>query len=70
MRRALIMLLMATGLAVTGVVSAEELSPADRTHFGLVEERASPAQETKFQGSGCTPDCAHERQAERNTMYR
>lgn len=76
MRRTLTTLLFAIGLAVGGFVSAADLSRPDQKQFGVqepaqrtsVEQRTVDRSTTK-NATECRPDCAYERQAEKNTLH-
>ena len=76
MRRTLTMLLFAIGLAVGGFASAADLSRPDQKQFGVqqsaqtasVEQRKVDKSTSKNE-TECKPDCAHQRQAEKNTLH-
>lgn len=76
MRRTLTILLFALGLAVGGFASAADLSRPDLKQFGVqqsaqtesVEQRKVDTSTSKNE-TDCKPDCAYERQAEKNTLH-
>lgn len=72
MRRTLTILLFAIGLGVSGLSSAVDLSRADRVDAGVEQSRqTSSVEERRFDSTTneCNPDCARERQAEKNTLH-